>query len=54
MRDSYSRKYPDFDNASEYELLETLQIKKQVLSTSDTHKSNDLSSIGYAILEEAS
>ena len=29
----------------EYELLETLQSKKQVLSMSDTHKSNDLSSI---------
>ena len=54
MRDSYSRKYQDFDNDSEYELLETLQSKKQVLSMSDTHKSNDLSSICYAILEELS
>ena len=54
MRDSYSRKYQDFDNNSEYELLETLQSKKQVLSMSNTHKSNDLSSICYAILEELS
>ena len=54
MRDSYSRKYQDFDNDSEYELLETLQSKKQVLSMSDTHKSNDLASICYAILEELS
>ena len=54
MRDSYSRKYQDFDNDNEYELLETLQSKKQVLSMSDTHKSNDLSSICYAILEELS
>ena len=54
MRDSYSRKYQDFDNDSEYELLETMQSKKQVLSMSDTHKSNDLSSICYAILEELS
>ncbi len=54
MRDSYSRKYQDFDNNSEYELLETLQSKKQVLSMSDTHKSNDLASICYAILEELS
>ena len=54
MRDSYSRKYKDFDNDSEYELLEILQSKKQVLSMSDTHKSNDLSSICYAILEELS
>mgnify|MGYP004570094075 FL=1 len=54
MRDSYSRKYQDFDNDNEYELLETSQSKKQVLSMSDTHKSNDLSSICYAILEELS
>ena len=54
MRDSYSRKYKDFDNDSEYELLEILQSKKQVLSMSDTHKSNDLASICYAILEELS
>ena len=54
MRDSYSRKYDEFSNDSEYELLETLQSKKQVLSMSDTHKSNDLSSICYAILEELS
>ena len=54
MRDSYSRKYKDFDNDSEYELLEILQSKKQVLSMSDTHKSNDLTSICYAILEELS
>ena len=54
MRDSYSRKYQDFDNYSEYELLETLQSKKQVLSMSDTHKSNDLASICYAVLEELS
>ena len=54
MRDSYSRKYKDFDNDSEYELLEILQNKKQVLSMSDTHKSNDLASICYALLEELS
>ena len=54
IRDSYSRKYQDFDKNSEYDLLETLQNKKQVLSMSDTHKSNDLASICYAILEELS
>lgn len=32
MRDSYSRKYKDLDNDSEYKLLEILQSKKQVLS----------------------
>ena len=54
MRDSYSRKYPEIGNNSEYDLLETLQNKNQVLSMSDTHKSNNLSSICYAILEELS
>ena len=54
MRDSYSRKYQEIGNNSEYDLLETLQNKNQVLSISDTHKSNDLSSICYAILEELS
>lgn len=54
MRDSYSRKYQEIGNNSEYDLLETLQNKNQVLSMSDTHKSNDLSSICYAILEELS
>ncbi len=54
MRDSYSRKYQEIGSHSEYDLLETLQNKNQVLSMSDTHKSNDLSSICYAILEELS
>ncbi|MBP3831358.1 MAG: hypothetical protein ILA02_03180 [Clostridia bacterium] len=54
MRDSYSRKYQEIGSNSEYDLLETLQNKNQVLSMSDTHKSNDLSSICYAILEELS
>ena len=54
MRDSYSRKYQEIGNNSEYDLLETLQNKNQVLSMGDTHKSNDLSSIFYAILEELS
>ena len=54
MRDSYSIKYKDFDKNSEHDLLDTLQNEKQVLSMSDTHKSNDLASICYAILEELS
>ena len=51
MRDSYSRKYDEFSNNSEYEILESLHTKNMLLSMSDTHKSNDLSSICYAILE---
>lgn len=54
MRDSYSRKYQEIGKNSEYDLLDTLQNKKQVLSMSDTHLSNDISSICYAILEELS
>ena len=54
MRDSYSIKYKEIGNNSEHDLLETLQNKNQVLSMSDTHKSNDISSICYAILEELS
>lgn len=54
MRDSYSRKYDEFLNNSEYEILESLNTKNMLLSMSDTHKSNDLSSICYAILDELS
>ena len=54
MRDSYSRKYDEFSNNSEYEILESLHTKNMLLSMGDTHKSNDLSSICYAILEELS
>ena len=54
IRDSYSRKYKDIGNNSEYDLLNTLKDTNKVLAMSDTHKSNDLSSICYAILEELS
>ena len=54
MRDSYSRKYQEIGKNSEYDLLDTLKEKNMVLSMSDTHKSTDLSSICYAILEELS
>ena len=54
MRDSYSMKYQELGKHSEYDLLDTLQNKRQVLSMSDTHKSNDLSSVCYAILDELS
>lgn len=42
MRDSYSRKYQEIGNNSEYDLLDILQNKKQVLSMSDTHMCNDM------------
>lgn len=54
MRDSYSRKYQEIEKNSEYDLLDTLKEQNMVLSMGDTHKSTDLSSICYAILEELS
>ena len=41
MRDSYSRKYDEFSNNSEYEILESLNTKNMLISMSDTDKSND-------------
>ena len=54
MRDSYSKKYQEFSNKNEYDILESLHTKNMFLSMSDTHKSNDLSSICYARLDELS
>ena len=54
MRDSYSRKYEHLGNKSELDILDSLREKNMFLSMSDTHMSNDLSSICYAILEELS
>ncbi len=54
MRDSYSKKYQEFSNKNEYDILESLHTKNMFLSMSDTHKSNDLSSICYAIFDELS
>ena len=54
IRDSYSRKYNEFANMSEEIVLEELHSKDMLFSMSDTHKSNDLSSICSAILEELS
>ncbi len=54
MRDSYSKKYQEFSNKNEYDILESLHTKNMFLSMSATHKSNDLSSVCYAILDELS
>jgi hypothetical protein len=52
IRDSFSNKYEQFQNTSEENLLNELKNKSIFISMIDTHKSNDLSSIYYAILEE--
>ena len=54
IQDSYSREYKEIGNNSEHDLLEALQNKKHLLSMSDTHKSNDIASICYAILGKIS
>ncbi len=51
---TYSRKYEELGNKSEYDLLESLRTKNMLLSMNNTHRSTDLSSICYAILDELS
>lgn len=52
IKDSYSNKYLEFYNDSAEQLLDKIYDNPLILSMNDTHKSNDLSSICYAILEE--
>ena len=54
IEDSYSNKYNDFTNISDQELLKGLQEQSMLISMANTHKSNDISSICYVILEELS
>jgi hypothetical protein len=51
MPNSCSKKYQKFCNKNEYNILESLHTKNIFLSMSDTPKSNDLSSICYAVLD---
>ena len=52
IKDSYSNKYLEFMGDSEERLLKKLKENSMVVSMIDTHQSNDLSAICYAILEE--
>lgn len=52
IRDSYSNKYAEFMGDSEEKLLEKLKENSMLVSMIDTHQSNDLSAICYAVLEE--
>ena len=52
IRDSYSNKYDEFYKYSEQELLEKFKNNAMFVSMNDTHKSYDLSSICYVVLEE--
>lgn len=52
IKDSYSNKYLEFMVDSEEKLLKKLKENSMVVSMIDTHQSNDLSAICYAVLEE--
>ena len=52
--DNYSNKYNELNHFSEIELLTKLKEQNMLISMSNTHQSNDISSICYAIIEELS
>ena len=52
--DNYSNKYDDLGHISDYDLLKKLKEEGMLISIVNTHKSNDISSVCYAILEELS
>lgn len=54
IADNYSNKYEELGNFSELELLKKLKEESKLISMVNTHKSNDISSVCYAILEELS
>lgn len=54
IADNYSNKYDELGHMSENELLIKLKQEGMLISMVNTHKSSDISSICYAILEELS
>ena len=54
IADNYSNKYEELGTFSELELLKKLKEESKLISMVNTHKSNDISSVCYAILEELS
>lgn len=54
IQDNYSNKYEEFSHISENDLLIGLKEKSMLIAMANTHQSNDISSICYAILEELS
>ena len=54
IADNYSNKYDDLGHISDYDLLKKLKEEGMLISIVNTHKSNDISSVCYAILEELS
>lgn len=54
IQDNYSNKYNELGNSADIDLLKKLKEEGMLISMVNTHKSNDISSICYAILEELS
>lgn len=54
IANNYSNKYDDLGHISDYDLLKKLKEEGMLISIVNTHKSNDISSVCYAILEELS
>ena len=54
IADNYSNKYDDLGHISDYDLLKKLKEEGMLISIVNTHKSNDISSVCYAIMEELS
>lgn len=54
IQDNYSNKYDELGNSADIDLLKKLKEEGMLISMVNTHKSNDISSICYAILEELS
>ena len=54
IQDNYSNKYDELGNIADIDLLKKLKEEGMLISMVNTHKSNDISSICYAILEELS
>lgn len=54
IQDNYSNKYEEFSHISENDLLIGLKENSMLIAMANTHQSNDISSICYAILEELS
>lgn len=54
IQDNYSNKYDELGNSADIDLLKKLKEEGMLISMVNTHKSNDISSVCYAILEELS
>ncbi len=54
IQDNYSNKYEELGSSTDIDLLKKLKEEGMLISMVNTHKSNDISGVCYAILEELS